>query len=279
MRWSPICRCWARWCASATSRPNACANEDAMSNAEIVARALSHPLDRVGRRSSSAASPSGPCGRPIARASSSDAHIPLNDEAVRGRACRPRSKRTPSPAANTTGHEWDGVKELNTPLPTWWVYTFYATASCSPSSTACSTRRGPGSAATRAACSATPTAVELSRDARRAEPRRAAKFVDRIRATAARRHPQGSRAVQLRRGRRPLGLPDELRAVPWRRRRRQHRLPHPGRRRLAVGRHARRRSTPTIQHGVRNADEKSRPVADAALRRRRASDRHRRSAP
>ena len=27
---------------------------------------------------------------------------------------------------NTTGHEWDGIKELNTPLPTWWVYTFYA---------------------------------------------------------------------------------------------------------------------------------------------------------
>ncbi|MBM3598690.1 MAG: cytochrome-c oxidase, cbb3-type subunit III [Alphaproteobacteria bacterium] len=28
---------------------------------------------------------------------------------------------------DTTGHEWDGVRELNTPLPTWWVYTFYAT--------------------------------------------------------------------------------------------------------------------------------------------------------
>jgi len=28
---------------------------------------------------------------------------------------------------NTTGHEWDGIKELNTPLPTWWVYTLYAT--------------------------------------------------------------------------------------------------------------------------------------------------------
>ncbi|MCW5749062.1 MAG: cytochrome-c oxidase, cbb3-type subunit III [Alphaproteobacteria bacterium] len=27
----------------------------------------------------------------------------------------------------TTGHEWDGIKELNTPLPTWWLYTFYAT--------------------------------------------------------------------------------------------------------------------------------------------------------
>ena len=27
----------------------------------------------------------------------------------------------------TTGHEWDGVKELNKPLPRWWVWTFYAT--------------------------------------------------------------------------------------------------------------------------------------------------------
>jgi cytochrome c oxidase cbb3-type subunit 3 len=27
----------------------------------------------------------------------------------------------------TTGHEWDGIKELNTPLPKWWVYTFYVT--------------------------------------------------------------------------------------------------------------------------------------------------------
>lgn len=27
----------------------------------------------------------------------------------------------------TTGHEWDGIKELNTPLPRWWVNIFYAT--------------------------------------------------------------------------------------------------------------------------------------------------------
>ncbi len=27
----------------------------------------------------------------------------------------------------TTGHEWDGVKELDTPLPRWWLYIFYAT--------------------------------------------------------------------------------------------------------------------------------------------------------
>lgn len=26
----------------------------------------------------------------------------------------------------TTGHEWDGIKELNNPLPRWWLWSFYA---------------------------------------------------------------------------------------------------------------------------------------------------------
>lgn len=26
----------------------------------------------------------------------------------------------------TTGHEWDGIKELNTPLPRWWLWVWYA---------------------------------------------------------------------------------------------------------------------------------------------------------
>ena len=27
---------------------------------------------------------------------------------------------------HTTGHVWDGdIKELNRPLPRWWLYTFY----------------------------------------------------------------------------------------------------------------------------------------------------------
>ena len=26
---------------------------------------------------------------------------------------------------STTGHQWDDIKELNTPLPRWWVITFY----------------------------------------------------------------------------------------------------------------------------------------------------------
>ncbi len=27
---------------------------------------------------------------------------------------------------STTGHEWDGIQELNTPLPKWWLTVFYA---------------------------------------------------------------------------------------------------------------------------------------------------------
>ena len=28
-------------------------------------------------------------------------------------------------STETTGHEWDGIKELNTPLPRWWLWTWY----------------------------------------------------------------------------------------------------------------------------------------------------------
>jgi len=38
-----------------------------------------------------------------------------------------RSDIDPVSGRSTTGHEWDGIKELNTPLPRWWVITFYAT--------------------------------------------------------------------------------------------------------------------------------------------------------
>src|SRR5690606_30970517 len=27
----------------------------------------------------------------------------------------------------TTGHQWDGIRELDTPMPRWWLWTFYAT--------------------------------------------------------------------------------------------------------------------------------------------------------
>lgn len=29
--------------------------------------------------------------------------------------------------AETTGHEWDGIRELNNPLPKWWLWVLYAT--------------------------------------------------------------------------------------------------------------------------------------------------------
>jgi cytochrome c oxidase cbb3-type subunit III len=41
----------------------------------------------------------------------SNDHLPTIDEATGRR---------------TTGHEWDGIRELNTPLPRWWLYGFYA---------------------------------------------------------------------------------------------------------------------------------------------------------
>src|SRR5271168_2886988 len=42
------------------------------------------------------------------------------DMAVHG---KPDDKTT----VGTTGHEWDGISELNTPLPRWWLWLFYAT--------------------------------------------------------------------------------------------------------------------------------------------------------
>ena len=38
-----------------------------------------------------------------------------------------RSDHKPKPQAATTGHEWDGLTEFNTPLPRWWLWLFYAT--------------------------------------------------------------------------------------------------------------------------------------------------------
>ena len=36
-------------------------------------------------------------------------------------------KRDDVTGTETTGHDWDGITELNTPLPRWWLWTFYAT--------------------------------------------------------------------------------------------------------------------------------------------------------
>src|SRR3546814_8696580 len=28
---------------------------------------------------------------------------------------------------STSGHEWDGIEELDTPMPRWWLWSLYAT--------------------------------------------------------------------------------------------------------------------------------------------------------
>jgi len=38
-----------------------------------------------------------------------------------------KSEKDSFTGRETTGHEWDGIRELDTPLPKWWLYIFYAT--------------------------------------------------------------------------------------------------------------------------------------------------------
>jgi len=37
------------------------------------------------------------------------------------------SRETEKQQVETTGHVWDGIEELNNPLPRWWLWTFYLT--------------------------------------------------------------------------------------------------------------------------------------------------------
>lgn len=37
------------------------------------------------------------------------------------------NKKKEEEGVGTTGHEWDGIEELNNPLPRWWLWIFYAT--------------------------------------------------------------------------------------------------------------------------------------------------------
>ena len=38
-----------------------------------------------------------------------------------------KTARQDNDDVETTGHVWDGIEELNNPLPRWWLWTFYAT--------------------------------------------------------------------------------------------------------------------------------------------------------
>lgn len=42
-------------------------------------------------------------------------------------SAEPTRPADPETGTVTTGHDWDGITELDTPLPRWWLWTFYAT--------------------------------------------------------------------------------------------------------------------------------------------------------
>ena len=41
--------------------------------------------------------------------------------------CAKAVKSDTAKDVGTTGHVWDGIEELNNPLPRWWVWVFYLT--------------------------------------------------------------------------------------------------------------------------------------------------------
>ncbi len=41
--------------------------------------------------------------------------------------CAKQITKKPAQEVGTTGHSWDGIEELNNPLPRWWVWVFYLT--------------------------------------------------------------------------------------------------------------------------------------------------------
>ena len=184
-------------------------------------------------------------------------------------------EKDPLRAANTTGHEWDGVKELNTPLPTWWVHTFYATIVFAVVYCAL-IHRGRGSTPYQG-CWAIP-AASSSRASWKPRPRHvqcSSTASARRRSRTSRKDPElfnfamaGGRSAFQR-----TACSAMAQAAP------AARLSQPGRRRLAVGRQLQQIDA-TIEHGIRNADEKSRqsPAMPCASARQHA-DAGRRSPP
>ena len=79
---------------------------------------------RLFRRDLPRASSSTRCGR-RARSSSTKRRACRCGRTDHGRRTKHEVDAVTGTA--TTGHEWDGIHELNTPLPRWWLWLFYAT--------------------------------------------------------------------------------------------------------------------------------------------------------
>ena len=164
---------------------------------------------------------------------------------------------------NTTGHEWDGIRELDNPMPRWWVQTFYVSHRHRGRGDVDSlSRPGRGARAISAACCA-PTSGWISSSGM---------------ARRRRRRPSGWTGS-------PLPMRPRSRPIPscgssrWRaarsafktncapchgaRRRRPGLLPDPGRRRLALGR--RRSSRSNTRSGTASGTAQDADARDNAM--------------
>ncbi len=168
----------------------------------------------------------------------------------------------------TTGHEWDGIRELNTPLPKWWLYIFYATIVWSfgyfivyPSWPLISSY-SPGVLGWSSRGAVTADLVSLQQQrAPMVSALNAASLSDIAK-------DEKLRGFAIAQGRARLW--GQLRAVPWIGRRRIAKLPQPERRRLAMGRHARRHSSNDRLWNPFGPRTDTRGRADARVR----TDRH-----
>ena len=160
-----------------------------------------------------------------------------------------KGERDAVTGVETTGHEWDGIRELNNPLPRWWVYTFYVTIVFSvvwwilfPS--------WPWTSGYLPGLIGGNQRLDFERryDAARVAQ---AQWTDQIAAPGCGGDSGQSGAGAVRHRRRREGLQDQLRALPRPGRRRPGLLPDAGRRRLDLGRTI-DQIEHTIRHGIRN---------------------------
>ena len=158
MRSSPISRCSARWSTPRPSKPTCRGDGHEHYDTLRELRGQLGPSRHV-RCSSSAASSSssGRAPRPTTtkRRKSPSRTVPRTETMAT------KIEKDEITGTATTGHEWDGIKELNTPLPNWWLYTFYAMHHLGARLHRRSIRPGRCSTAPRRASSATPRAPTL----------------------------------------------------------------------------------------------------------------------
>ena len=137
------------------------------------------------------------------------------------------------PSDNTTGHVWDeDLREMNNPLPRWWMWLFVLTVVFALALPGRLSRAWAAYAGELRLDAARPsTTPRWRRPTQELAPLYAA-----VRGSAGRRRwPATPQAMAHRRA----PVHQQLRAVPWLRRARQQGLSQPDRQRLAARRHAR----------------------------------------